>query len=54
MVLKNKLMIVEAELNENKESHIQKTENVVVSRIKENPREFYRYACSKTRNRTTS
>ena len=49
--LKRKLMLIEAELSVNKETSIRKVEDEVVSRIKNNPREFYRYAKSKTQVR---
>ena len=44
-------MLIEAELSVNKATSIRKVEDEVVSRIKNNPREFYRYAKSKTQVR---
>ena len=46
--LRHKLLIIEAEISENKEDFIRKKEDKVISRIKSEPKEFYRYAKSKS------
>ena len=42
--LKRKIMVIEAELAENKDGHIKKVEKEVTSQLKTNLKAFYRYA----------
>ena len=48
VTLRKKLQLIEEEITSNKEERIKKKEEDVISKIKTDPKEFYRYARTKT------